>query len=149
MATPAAMTQGSALPTATARNSSAVSGMSSSAKRRARATFITWLSIVVYHPKPGVASSAPIHQPNPISRHAATPVHGSHAERGRARPASTSARPIARGGRRAPSGSFASAARPKTARPAVQSPRRPSRMPTRQSAKPPASAATNKVSGRT
>ena len=109
---------------------SAVSGMSSSAKRRARATFSTWLSIAVYQPNPGVRSSAPIHQPKPITRHAAMPVHGSQRrQRAQPRPASTSARPIASGGSSAPSGSFASAARPKTARPAAQSPRRPSRIP--------------------
>src|SRR5262249_15116625 len=104
-------------------------------------------STVVYQPKPGVRSSAPIHQPKPIRRHAATPAHGSHAETGRARPASHIARPMARGGRMAPSGSFASAANPKTARPAAQSPRRPSRHANRPGAAPAAGAAEDERPG--
>ena len=48
---------GVAASEATARNCSAVSGTSSSGKRRMRATLRTWLSTTVYQTYPGVRIS--------------------------------------------------------------------------------------------
>ena len=107
------------------------------------------MSTTVYQAKPGVEYSAIAHQPKASTRPRITPGHGSQRSSGRARPPSASARPIASGGPSAASGSLASAARPKTASPAIMRARLDSTSAVSASAKPTASVASSSVSGRT